>query len=60
MNQECSVTTFLAYTKEIPEKYKGKFTIGPFLLSFIVGRLNQLDFFTRMLHFYSCFQRYPY
>ena len=30
------------------------------LLSFLARRSNQLDSFTRLLHFYSCFWRYPY
>ncbi len=47
---------FFVFTKEIPEKYKGKYFIGLFLLSFEAGRLNQLDSFARLLHFY-CFSR---
>ena len=30
------------------------------MLSFIAGTSNQLDSFTRLLHFYSRFRRYPY
>ena len=46
--------------KGISEKYKGKYAIRPFLLSFLVGRSNQLNSFARMLHFYCCFRRHPY
>ena len=52
--------SFLAYTKESPKKYKGKLAVGPNLLSFLAERSNQHDSFTRLLHFYSCFQRNPY
>ena len=52
--------SFLVNIKESPKKYKGKFAIGPYLLSFRAGRSNQLDSFTRLLHFYSCFQKWPY
>jgi hypothetical protein len=46
--------------KGISEKYKGKYAIRPFLLSFLVGRSNQLNSFARMLHFYCCFRIHPY
>ena len=39
------------------EKYNGKYSIRPLLLT---GRSKQLNFFTRLLHFYCCFRKYPY
>ena len=41
------------------EKYKRKYAIRPFSLSFFVGRSNQHNSFARLLHFYSCFRRHP-
>jgi hypothetical protein len=41
------------------EKYKGKYAIGPFLLSFLTGRLNRLNFFARLLHLYYFFPETP-
>ena len=46
--------------KGISEKYKGKYAITPFLLSFLVGRSNHLNSFVRLLHLYFCFQKHPY
>jgi hypothetical protein len=54
------VTIRFCIYNEISEKYKGKYAIRPPLLSFLVGRSNQLDSFARMLHFYCCFRRHPY
>ena len=48
------------YTKEWPKKYKGKYAVRPFLLSFLLGRSNQLNSFTRILHFHCRFRRHPY
>jgi hypothetical protein len=50
---------FLIY-KGFSEKYKGKYAIIPFLISFLVGRLNQVNSFAIMLHFYCCFRRHSY
>jgi hypothetical protein len=46
--------------KGISEKYKGKYAIRRFVISFLLGRLNQLNSFARMLHLYCCFRRHPY
>ena len=51
---------FFVNTKEWPKKYKGSLAIAPYLLSFVTGRSNQLNSFTRMLHFYGFFHRHPY
>ena len=54
------VPAIFVYTKEFPKKYKGKNATKPFLLSFLAGRSNQLLVFTKLLHFYSFFERQPY
>jgi hypothetical protein len=43
-------------------KYKGKYSCNCLLLSFLTGRSNQSNFFTRLLHLSYSFQRllFPY
>ena len=53
-------SNLVVFTKEFPKEKKGKYAIRLFLLSFLVGRLNQLNSLARMLHFYCCFRRHPY
>ena len=43
--------SFFVNTKDFPKKYKESLAIALFLLSFVAGRSNQLNFFVRMLHF---------
>ena len=54
-----AATIFCIY-KGNSKKYKGKYAVKPFLLSFVVGRSNRLNSFARLLHFYCCFQKHPY
>ena len=56
----CGVATIFRVYKGNSEKYKGKYAIGPFLLLFLVGRMNWLNSFTSLLHFYCCFDKHPY
>ena len=46
--------------KGISEKYKGKYDIEAYLLSFPHGRSNQFNSFTRLLHLYCFLNRHPY
>ena len=54
-----AATIFCIY-KGNSEKYKGKFAIRPFSLSFLAGRSNQHNSFARLLHLFSCFWRHPF
>jgi hypothetical protein len=50
-NRNGQYQDFCTYTG-ISEKYKGKYAIRPFLLSFLVGMSNHLNSFVRLLHLY--------
>ena len=56
----CGVATIFCIYKGNSEKYKGKYAIGPFLLSFLTERSNQLNSCTRMLHLYCIFRIHLY
>ena len=56
----CGVATIFGIYKGNSEKYKGKYAIGPFLLSFLKGRSNWLNSLARLLHFYCFFRQHPY
>ena len=56
----CGVAMRFCIYKGMAKKYKGKYAVRPFLLSFLLGRSNQLNSFTRILHFHCRFRRHPY
>jgi hypothetical protein len=48
--QICDLYALFSKYKGISEKYKGKYSRDCLLLSFLTGRFNQFNFFTRLLH----------
>ena len=59
--QICTLYAFFKVnTKKFQKNKKGKYARKWFLLSFLTGRSNKFNFFTRFLHFYCFLHRHPY
>ena len=52
LDENSGSASHFSFNKGFSKIYKGKYAVGPFLLQICTGRSDQLNFFTRLQHFY--------